>query len=207
MLETEPVRPRQLDRRVPRDLETIVLKAMEKDPGADTPRPGDGRGPAAVPRRRADPGAAGRRRRAVPPLGPASPGDRDPRGGATAVLIGATIASVLVAGRMAALAKVNERAAESEHGAKAGRADGPGAERTTTPAGRAAPLHRPDRPGRGRPPPVRLRHGPQPAGPVPPRARRAGPPRLGVVLPRPVVPSRAAGRSPCPPPPTRMPSP
>ena len=30
----EPVRPRLLDRRVPRDLETILLKAMDKDPGA-----------------------------------------------------------------------------------------------------------------------------------------------------------------------------
>src|SRR5262249_31524666 len=36
----------------------------------------------------------------------------------TAVLIGVTIASVLVAGRMAALANVNERAAESERGAR-----------------------------------------------------------------------------------------
>ena len=36
----------------------------------------------------------------------------------TVVLVGATIASVLAAGRMAALAKVNERAAESERGAK-----------------------------------------------------------------------------------------
>ena len=40
----------------------------------------DGRGPAAVPRRRADPGAAGRGRRAVPPMGPAQPGDRGPGG-------------------------------------------------------------------------------------------------------------------------------
>jgi WD40 repeat protein/serine/threonine protein kinase len=32
-----PVRPRRLDRRVPRDLETIVLKAMAKEPGARYP--------------------------------------------------------------------------------------------------------------------------------------------------------------------------
>ena len=31
-LSVEPVPPRQLDRRVPRDLETIVLKAMAKEP-------------------------------------------------------------------------------------------------------------------------------------------------------------------------------
>ena len=34
VLETEPVPPRQLDRHVPRDLETIVLKAMAKSPAA-----------------------------------------------------------------------------------------------------------------------------------------------------------------------------
>jgi WD40 repeat protein/serine/threonine protein kinase/tetratricopeptide (TPR) repeat protein len=34
VLETEPVPPRQLARRVPRDLETIVLKAMAKNPAA-----------------------------------------------------------------------------------------------------------------------------------------------------------------------------
>ena len=52
----EPARPRALDPRIPRDLETIVLKAIDKDPEAPL-RDGrrDGRGPAAVPRRRADP--------------------------------------------------------------------------------------------------------------------------------------------------------
>jgi WD40 repeat protein/serine/threonine protein kinase/tetratricopeptide (TPR) repeat protein len=34
VLETEPVPPRQLDRRVPRDLETVISKAMAKDPAA-----------------------------------------------------------------------------------------------------------------------------------------------------------------------------
>ena len=67
----EPPRPRSIDPRIPRDLETIVLKAIEKDAG----RPlrdgrGDGRGPAAVPRRRADPGAAGRQRRSGTSAGP-----------------------------------------------------------------------------------------------------------------------------------------
>ncbi len=30
----EPIRPRTLDRRIPRDLETIILKAIEKEPGS-----------------------------------------------------------------------------------------------------------------------------------------------------------------------------
>ncbi len=34
VLETDPVPPRQLDRRVPRDIETVILKAMAKDPAA-----------------------------------------------------------------------------------------------------------------------------------------------------------------------------
>jgi tetratricopeptide (TPR) repeat protein len=33
LLTDEPTRPRRLDRRIPRDLETILLKAMERDPG------------------------------------------------------------------------------------------------------------------------------------------------------------------------------
>ena len=32
MVQSEPSAPRKLDRRVPRDLETIVLKATAKDP-------------------------------------------------------------------------------------------------------------------------------------------------------------------------------
>ena len=35
----EPARPRSLDGRIPRDLETIVLKAIDKDPGRATRRP------------------------------------------------------------------------------------------------------------------------------------------------------------------------
>ena len=33
----EPTRPRSIDRRIPRDLETIVLKAIDKEPGARYP--------------------------------------------------------------------------------------------------------------------------------------------------------------------------
>ena len=35
----EPPKPRAVDARIPRDLETIVLKAIEKDPGRGTSRP------------------------------------------------------------------------------------------------------------------------------------------------------------------------
>jgi eukaryotic-like serine/threonine-protein kinase len=40
VLSAEPVGPRQLDRRVPRDLETIILKAMAKDPARRNPTAG-----------------------------------------------------------------------------------------------------------------------------------------------------------------------
>ena len=194
----EPPRPRSIDPRVPRDLETIVLKAIEKDPGdryataeamaEDLRRFLDDE---PILARRA--GAAER----YAPLGPAQPGHRGPRGGADGGAAGATIASVLVAGRMAALAKRIERRGAERARREAGRRGGRRQRgRPPARAGRAAPLHRPDRPGRGRPPPVRRRHGPRPAGPVPPRARRAGPPRLGVVLPRPVVQPRAEDHRP-----------
>jgi WD40 repeat protein/serine/threonine protein kinase/tetratricopeptide (TPR) repeat protein len=119
VLGTEPIPPRQIDRHIPHDLETVVLKAIEKDPArryatADemaedlrrflADEPILARRVSAVERyvRWA------RRHPAIAILG----------GVLTAVLIGVTIASVLVAGRMAALAKVNERAAESERIAK-----------------------------------------------------------------------------------------
>ena len=51
VLHDEPVPPRQLDRRIARDLETIVQKAMAKEPdGAVRLGRGAGRGPAAVSR-------------------------------------------------------------------------------------------------------------------------------------------------------------
>ena len=78
----DPPRPRSIDPRVPRDLETIVLKAIEKDPGD---RYASAEAMAEDLRRflddRADPGAAGRGHRAVHPLGPAQPGHRGPRRG------------------------------------------------------------------------------------------------------------------------------
>ena len=76
----EPARPRSLDGRIPRDLETIVLKAIEKDPDrAVSLGGGDGRGPGPIPRRPADPGPPGRRRGTILAVGPAQSGDRGPR--------------------------------------------------------------------------------------------------------------------------------
>jgi eukaryotic-like serine/threonine-protein kinase len=117
--DVEPPRPRSIDPRVPRDLETIVLKAIEKDPraryaSADALAEDLRRFLDDEPIRARRVGAPeqfirwARRHRAVAVLG----------GLLTAVLFGATIAAGVVAGRMAALAKVNERSAENESGAK-----------------------------------------------------------------------------------------
>ena len=77
----EPPRPRSIDPRVPRDLETIVLKAIEKDPGD---RYATAEAMAEDLRRFLDDEPILARRagaaRAVPPLGPAPPRRRDPRG-------------------------------------------------------------------------------------------------------------------------------
>ena len=57
VLHQSPQPLRQLDRRIPRDLETIVLKAMAKEPGERYPTAGAaGGGPAALRRGQADPG-------------------------------------------------------------------------------------------------------------------------------------------------------
>ena len=69
---------------VPRDLETIVHKAIDTDPARPL-RDGRraGRRPAAVPRRRADPGAAGRAAGAGLAVVPAATRRRGPGGGAS----------------------------------------------------------------------------------------------------------------------------
>ena len=74
-----------------RDLETIVHKAIDKDPKDATRRPGAGRGPAAVPGRRTDPGAAGRSAGAGVDLGR---GAASPR--RALLLVGAVAALALV---------------------------------------------------------------------------------------------------------------
>jgi WD40 repeat protein/tetratricopeptide (TPR) repeat protein len=116
----EPPRPRSIDPRIPRDLETIVQKAIEKDPRAryakvealaeDLRRFLDDE-PILARRVRAAERYLrwARRNPVIAALG----------GVLTAALVGATIASVLVAERMAMLAQVNERAARSERDASA----------------------------------------------------------------------------------------
>ena len=82
VLHDEPEPPRRLNDRIPRDLETICLKAMAKEPArryATARRAG--RRPAAVPGRRADPGPAGRRLGAGVALGQAPARRGGPGGG------------------------------------------------------------------------------------------------------------------------------
>jgi eukaryotic-like serine/threonine-protein kinase len=115
----DPTRLRSIDPRVPRDLETIILKAIEKGPGdryataekmaEDLRRFLDDE--PILARRASAPERYlrwARRHPAIAILG----------GVLTAVLILAMIASVFVAGQMAALADRNRRAAVNERGAK-----------------------------------------------------------------------------------------
>ena len=68
-------------RAIPRDLETIVLKAIDEDPAQRYATAGGaGRGPAAVPGGPADPGAADRPGRAGLAVVPAQPGGGRPAG-------------------------------------------------------------------------------------------------------------------------------
>ena len=75
--EQDPPRPRAVDSRIERDLETLVLKAIEKDPRRRYQTAArDGRGSAAIPGRRADPCAASRRARAGLEMGDEAQGNR-----------------------------------------------------------------------------------------------------------------------------------
>jgi WD40 repeat protein/tetratricopeptide (TPR) repeat protein len=115
----DPPRPRLIDPRVPRDLETIVLKAIDKDPRA---RYASADAMADDLRRFLDdePILARRVRAAERYLRWARRNPVIAVLGAilTAVLVCATIASVVVARRMTALARKNELTAQSERGAK-----------------------------------------------------------------------------------------
>ena len=78
----EPVPPSRLVPGLPRDAETIALKCLQKDPAKRyAVGRGAGRGPAAVPGRRADPGPADRTGRAGLAVVPAEPGGGLPLGG------------------------------------------------------------------------------------------------------------------------------
>ena len=115
----EPPRPRVIDPRIPRDLETIVLKAIEKDPGD---RYATAEAMAEDLRRSLDDEPILARRVGAPERY-ARWARRNPviaglGGVLTVVLIGATIFSMLAVARMAALVRSNEDAVRSERGAR-----------------------------------------------------------------------------------------
>ena len=84
---------------------------------------GDGRGPQAVPRRRADPGPSGQRRGAILAVGPAQSGDRRARRQCSpAVLLVATVSSLLAMERF-------RTQAETQHGCRRSRASEAGGPR------------------------------------------------------------------------------
>ena len=84
----EPPRLKKLNPEVPRDLETIVQKAIEREPNAPVCEGlRAGRRPAPVRGRRADPGAASELGRASGPLGPAQPGGGGALGGRRAARV------------------------------------------------------------------------------------------------------------------------
>ncbi len=189
----DPIAPRVLDRRVPRDLETIILTAIDKDAkrryatadamAEDLRRFLDDEPILARRQSHLERHTCGwaRRHPAIAILGAVL----------TAVLVLATAASLVVAGRMASLAETKERAADSEHDAAkltAQEARSRNVEashrrgRGLHGSGRDEPLHRPDRPGRELAPPVRLGNGSRATGPVHTRVRGTGPTRLGMVV-------------------------
>src|SRR6516165_4693020 len=109
----EPPRPRSLDPRIPRGLETIVLKAIEKEPRA---RYATAEALAEDLRRFLDYEPIQARRASATERywrwARRHPGIAVLGGVLTAVLLVATISSVVVAGRMATLARANERTAQ-----------------------------------------------------------------------------------------------
>ncbi len=115
----EPPRPRSIDPRISRDLETIVLKAIEKDPRA---RYATAEAMAEDLRRFLDDEPILARRAGAPERylrwARRNPAIATLGGALTLVLLVATISSALAARRLAALAKMNEDVARSERGAK-----------------------------------------------------------------------------------------
>ena len=115
----DPVRPRLVDRRLPRDLETIVLKAIDKDakrryPTADVLAED-------LRRFRDDEPILARRATAAERYARwarRNPGVAVLGGVLTAVLVLVTAGSLLVAGRMAALAEAQRRTADGERVAR-----------------------------------------------------------------------------------------
>jgi WD40 repeat protein len=111
----EPLQPRALDARIPRDLETIVLKAIEKDPGAryqTAEAMGEdlGRFLADEPIRARQVSASERYWR----WARRNPGTAVLGAGLLAVLLVATAASLIVARHMAVLAEHDRNTARSE---------------------------------------------------------------------------------------------
>jgi serine/threonine-protein kinase len=115
----EPVRPRLVDRRLPRDLETVILKAIDKDARrryqtADALAED-------LRRFRDDEPILARRATAVERTARwarRNPGVAVLGGVLTVVLVLATVASLVVAGQMAALANRQRMAADSERVAR-----------------------------------------------------------------------------------------
>ena len=95
VLQDEPRPPRRLNDQVPRDLETICLKAMAKAPGPALPdRGGTGRRPAPLPRAAPHPRPPGRPGRAGLALVPPEPGPGRAARGALARFGGRPVAPV-----------------------------------------------------------------------------------------------------------------